>query len=246
MSMRAGLTTLAPRRARRKAGRRRGLLAVDDAMRASSGFGLDAVRAVLTTLAGWPVPDKPVPPIASVRRADLVTNVAWPGLPEAEIEAPIDACTLTTDRLCAGACATGNWKTAPPDSHYAAAGPTRPGDRRRAVAADPPGHATMRILVRYLDDGRLPWPTLSHQTQTGVRRLRRTLEDGLEDHAHRVAEQAGPRCSRQRRVGRPSPIAVRLIRKGAGVGSIALSSQACGVVSQSGPRCDRGGPVDRR
>jgi hypothetical protein len=103
VSMHAALATLAAEAGTRRGDQAGRLLAVGDEVRASWGFGLDALRAVLTAVAGWPVPDEPMPPIASVRGADLVTNaVTWSGLAETEIEAAIDACTLTTDGLRTG------------------------------------------------------------------------------------------------------------------------------------------------
>ena len=196
VSMRAGLATLAVEAGTLPGRQAAGLLAVDDAMRASWGFGLDAVRAVLTTVAAWPVPDEPVPPIASVRRADLVTNVAtWSGLAEAEIGAAVEACTLTTDLLRTAGLRY--WQLEKRRARLALQPllvPPSPATADELWLLPRRADATRRILMRYLGDGRLPWPTLPDPLQAAARGLRRTLEDGLEDHARRVAEEAGLRC----------------------------------------------------
>jgi hypothetical protein len=195
-SMRARLTALAAVAGTLNGRQASGLLAVDDEIRASWGFGLDAVSAVLNTVAGWPVPDEPVPPIASVRRAELVTNVAtWSGLPAADIEAAVNSCTLTAQRLRAGGLRY--WQLERRQIRLALQpllAPPAPMVADELWLLPRRAHATMRILLRYLDDGRLPWPKLPDSLQTAVRSLRRTLEAGLEGDLRRVAEEAGLRC----------------------------------------------------
>ena len=196
VSMRAGLTTPTAEAGTPQGQQAAGLLAVDDAMRASWGFGLDAVRAVLTTVAGWPTPDEPLPPIASVRRADLVTNVAtWCDLPPAEINAAVDACTLSTDQLRAAGLRYWQLEKRPVRlALQPLLTPPAPATADELWLLPRRAHATLRILVRYLVDGRLPWPNPPGPLQTTVRRLRRSLEDGLEGRVRRVAEQAGLPC----------------------------------------------------
>jgi hypothetical protein len=55
-------------------------------------------------------------------------------------------------------------------------------------------HGTLSILMRYLRDGRLPWPNLPDSVQTAVRTLRKTLEDWLERRTRHIAKAAGLHC----------------------------------------------------
>jgi hypothetical protein len=126
----------------------------------------------------------------------LVNDVAtWSGLPVAEIGAAVDACTLTTDLLRADGLRY--WQLEKRKARLALQpllAPPAPATAGELWLLPRRAHATMRILVRYLGDGRLPWPTLPDRLHTAMRSLRRSLEDGLEDHARRVAEEAGLRC----------------------------------------------------
>jgi hypothetical protein len=55
-------------------------------------------------------------------------------------------------------------------------------------------HASLRILARYLSDGRLPWPDLPAPIRKAERALRRSHEDGLEKRVQQAAEKAGLPC----------------------------------------------------
>jgi hypothetical protein len=194
VSLRAGLLQdiEGPQRDQKSA---RALLAIDDALGADAGFGLDALRAVLLTVSAWQVPDDPVPPVANVSRDQLVANVAeWSELPTTEITSAVDACTLTAQRLADEGLRY--WQLEKRSARLALRpllappAPRTPGELwllpRRA-------HATLRLVLNYLDDGRLPWPSreLTVAVSQAVQDWRKLADQALEDRALAAATQAG-------------------------------------------------------
>jgi hypothetical protein len=95
-TLRSVLEAQASRGATREALEAQAMLGVDDQMRENCGFGLDGFAAVLSVVASWEVPEEPFLPIAQVSCTDLVERVVtWSGLPRHEIEAAVNACTVT-------------------------------------------------------------------------------------------------------------------------------------------------------
>jgi hypothetical protein len=172
-----------------------GLLKVDDQLRENCGFTLDSIRAVLATVTSWEVPGEPYPPIAQVRRADLVDDVAtWSGIPREEVEAAVDACTLTGARIQEEGFRY--WQLEQRGARLA----LRP-------LIEPPGsaaadelwllprcaHKTQNVLLAYLNDHRLPWPNpdLPKPVRTAARAWSRIAEESLENELANAAQTAG-------------------------------------------------------
>ncbi|MCG7523846.1 hypothetical protein MHW47_05205 [Streptomyces sp. OfavH-34-F] len=149
------------------------------------GFGLAALRAVLSTAADWPTgPDG----TATVTPAELTTEAAvWSQLPKAELAAAVDRLRLHP----------GNADTDRPHPYTEV-------ERRARTMTHPLIEHDGRLLLlpwllttsaelygSYLDNGRLPHPDLPAPVRDALRRHRRVLDQQLEIDIEDVARAAG-------------------------------------------------------
>jgi hypothetical protein len=135
-------------------------LAVDDTMRATLGFGLDAVRAVLQTAASWPIPDPASCPVAEIDVTDLIGSAStWSRQGVDEIAAAARALTLDAERLAISG--LDFWNTERRQDRLA----TRPlvglragGQAQRVLVLPHQAAASQQIFANYQLGARLPWP----------------------------------------------------------------------------------------
>jgi len=135
-------------------------LAVDDTMRATLGFGLDAARAVLQTAASWPGLDPAGCPVAEVEVTDLVGSASiWSGQSFDEIDAAARAFTLDGERLTTSGLDFSN--TERRQDRLA----TRPlvrlppfGQVERVIVLPRQAAMAQQIFANYQLGARLPWP----------------------------------------------------------------------------------------
>lgn len=195
----AGIRTMLDREVRgqgRDAANSRLMTEVDDALLATWGTGFDAIAAVLATAASWPVPDDPEPPVARTTPAALCDDVArWSGLPRDQVAAAVSRLTLTGADLRKDDLRY--WQLEKREIRLTLrplVQPARVHATEQELWILPHRSLTTRdVLLRYLSDGRLPWPdtALPAPVRKAVRAWRKHAEDHLEDDALAAARSAG-------------------------------------------------------
>lgn len=131
------------------------LAPIDNAMRSTLGFGIDALVGVLNVATQWEASS--VEPVTIATADEIVTEctAVAVGAEQTEYAAAVDWLTLRADDLRADTIA--HWET----ERRAKRVTTRP------LIATPEGlavlpwasGATLRVVANYLSDGRLPWPS---------------------------------------------------------------------------------------
>jgi len=174
--------------------RARALLAVDNALLATHGYGLDAVFAVLATAMAWQVPSEPEAPLGVTTRDHIVGDVSrWARLDPGVVAAAVDALTLSSGGLREEGFSY--WKLEQRSNRLAARpliAPPYPTTSEELWVLPRAAYYTRGLWVSYFHDGRLPLPKaqLGAQLQRALHGWRRLSEEALEREVERVAVAA--------------------------------------------------------
>ncbi|MDQ1697879.1 MAG: hypothetical protein QOJ03_3232, partial [Frankiaceae bacterium] len=184
----------------------RHLLKLNDAMFDEWGFDLDSLFATINSLIGMSTQREPAPPIAQLRRVELVNDIAsWSGLQRERVEAAVDRLTISPAQLVAVDLAYWHIEQR---AHRITLRPIvgTAGEAEEASVWVLPrtAHNFRDVLFRYLEAGRLPWP---HRVQPeSIRNVlagwRSEVEDQLEVSTLEQVRRAGMTA---RRGIKPSP-----------------------------------------
>lgn len=168
------------------------VLAVDDALLAELGTSLDAINAILATIAAWPVAGDPVALTASVSREVLVTSAArWSSLPIEQIESALPLLTLSAELLTAEGIKY--WSLEGRNARLALRPIIATTDRHTVMLLPRRTVGTRRVLGNYHSDCRLPWPytALPSAVRDALRAWRKAREHDFEAEVERLFHDEG-------------------------------------------------------
>ena len=171
------------------------LLAVNEAIEASWKFDLDGLFATLDTLIAWTTNDEPLPPLGVATRGELIEDIVrWTDLPRNNVAAAVDRLTISSNQMVGVDLAY--WLLEQRANRLT----LRPIIRANDGTDDDPilwilprlAHHTKDVMLRYLSDGRLPWPHRSQSTgmRAALARWRRLSENQLERAAQIAVKSA--------------------------------------------------------
>ena len=186
------------------------MVALDQSMRTELGFGFDALIATLATAASWEAEDG----VCVVTEHSLAASASsWSGVMIDEVARATAFLTLDAGKLRTGLFEY--WKLDKRDQRLASR-PFAPNGDGMIVFAPHRVMATQQLLVTYLSEGRLPWPSRPRAVARSLEELRQQRNKSFESDVADVARAAGlivvpnVEAKRLRSAGLPQQVASRI------------------------------------